>query len=113
MRDHPVYPMARQAFNSVRHGEIECEGKAILLREAILALTQAAYAARESESPLPPDAAEAIDTIEQWPPSLNAYYIAAPVTSVHSRTAYSGKGPKPASSHMVSSLVLISGDASL
>lgn len=41
------------------------------LVEGILALAQAAYAARAQQAALPPDAAEALATIEEWPPPLN------------------------------------------
>jgi hypothetical protein len=42
------------------------------IREYVLALAEAAYAARTSRSPLPPDAAEALAQLAQAPPPLGA-----------------------------------------
>ena len=53
-------------------GDGQAPGVPPELVQGITALAQAAYGARASESPLPPDAAEALATIAQWPPPLNA-----------------------------------------
>ncbi len=53
-------------------GDGEAPGVPPELVKGILGLAQAAYAARESELPLAPDAAEALATIAQCPPPLNA-----------------------------------------